>query len=323
MPNEKWPQGANTENPRNDPIRVEPMAANFGAIIDGCDLSQPLVHAQAKIIYDAFLEHQLLVFRKQNLDADQQAAFAQTFGTVQDYSRTANETIENPKTTSVTNLQAGDRLPDTHPAPLQTMWHSDGKAKDAPTKATVLYGVKIPPRGGDTHFVSMYAAYDGLGEDAKQGLEKLSATYESRRAYTSGYPHIPVWRADGPMTDPPPIVRRWIRSMGLFFDRLNPLRKPVVARPIVIIHPETNRKSLLIGGEAWRVKGWPRAEGIRLVSDLRTWACANQAAYTHKWQVGDLLMWDNRCVLHRASGYDAPSEPRLLRRCVVLNDASV
>lgn len=312
-----------TEDLRRDHIRVGRLSADFGAEIAGCDLAQPLTPAEREFIYDALLEHQLLVFHNQKLDAAHQLAFAECFGTVRDESGRPDVPDRELKPGLFTNLDAEGRPTGRHPEAFSTIWHTDGSLEEHPAKATVLFAVKVPRRGGETEFASMYAACEALGDEVRRELEKLSAIYDLQLPRSSGHPHALIWRPHEILAQPPSMARRWVRSIRLFFVRIRRLREPDVTHPIIRLHPETKRKALFLGIHAWRVKGWPLVEGIGLISDLRTWACAIQAAYVHKWQPGDLLMWDNRCMQHRGTGYDTAREARMMRRCIILDDASV
>jgi alpha-ketoglutarate-dependent 2,4-dichlorophenoxyacetate dioxygenase len=151
----------------------------------------------------------------------------------------------------------------------------------------MLYAHKVPPSGGDTEFIDLRAAYDALSEEEKAEIENLEAEHNYARS------------------------RQFLGIAPIASEQSAAL--PPVAHPIVRTNPNTGRKSLYIGAHADHVVGWPVPEGRILLSDLLEHATQRQFVYRHKWRVGDLVIWDNRCTLHRGRPFDE-KYPRDMRR---------
>jgi alpha-ketoglutarate-dependent taurine dioxygenase len=174
-------------------------------------------------------------------------------------------------------------------------WHTDSTYMPLASKAAMLYAMVLPPTGGETEFADMRAAWDALDPAMRAKLERLSAYHsiyysQSRLGYTHG-------------TD----------NLYGFHDKGEPLR------PVVKTHPETGRKSIYTGRHAHGIPGMDAVESERFLDDLLEFACRAPRTYLHRWTLGDLVVWDNRCVLHRARPYD-PNQARVLRGCRISGD---
>jgi len=246
-------------------------------------------------VYAAFLRHQLLLFRGQDLAPAAQVAFARHFGEVQVHVMNQYHASGHPELYYLSNLGPDGRPSGRHPDKGTLVWHTDGSWRPHTGQVTMLYAERMPAAGGDTLFADMYSAYAALPEAERQRLAGLRAVHNldfsrSRR------------HGEEPMTEKQRAA------------------VPPVDHPVVRTHPETGRKCLFLGDHAETILGWPYAEGRAEVERINARAVADAAVYRHRWQPGDLMLWDNRCLLHKAEGYDTASEPRVIRRCTVLGD---
>jgi taurine dioxygenase len=249
-------------------------------------------------IYDAFLEHQVLLFRDQRLTPEEQVIFARRFGSVQVHVMNQYHAAGFPEIYYLSNLDASGKPSGKHPDKGTVHWHTDGSWARRPGQATLLYAEAVPDEGGQTRFISMYSAYDRLDDATKQRLGSLRAIHSldfsrSRR------------HGEDPMSEAQKKAR------------------PPVAHPIVRIHPETGRKCLFLGDHAWCIDGMPEEEGRALIEELNAAIIDPKLVYTHQWRPGDLVLWDNRCMLHKAEPYDTAKEARVLRRCTVTGEVPI
>ena len=261
------------------PITVTPTNATLGACVTDVDLAKLADDAWAEI-HAAFLQHGLLIFPGQNLTEEAQGAFAQRFGNIEKL----NPRQDKP-TVQFSNQKADGSFAKNGDEGYKLLkgnegWHTDSTYMPLAAKAGMLMALTVPPEGGETEFADMRAAYDALEPDVQQRLAGLSAyhsLYHSQKK--AGFTH---------KTD---------HFYG-FHDKGAPLR------PVIKTHPETGRKSIYTGRHAYGIVGMDDAESEALLDQLMADACRPPRTYKHAWQVGDLIVWDNRCVMHRACPYD-------------------
>lgn len=263
---------------------VDPLSPVLGASITGLDLREPLSEATQRAVYDAFVRYHVLCFRDQHLDQDQQIAFTQQFGTLERHI-SRNRNGANPLVNIVSNLG-----PDGKPSGKlsSTRWHTDKSFRPLPSLATVLHALVMPPDGGETCFANTIAAYEALPEAEKAELDKLRVvhSWEISRARAGGQA-TPEEIADA----------------------------PPMSHPLVRTIPETGKKALFMGEHAAYIEGQPEDAGYARLQQLTAHAIEERFVYRHKWRLGDVLMWDNRCLLHRANpNFDAARFPRVLQR---------
>lgn len=280
-------------------IQVEPIDATLGAVVRGVDLNQPLDDESFGEIHAAWLEHAVLVFPGQHLDDESHEAFSRRFGRLErviNRSRGNSDTISN-----LSNVRKDGSL--AKPASNlylfhkgNSYWHTDSSFKRVPAKASLLSARQVPSEGGETEFADMRAAWDELDAKLQARLEDRIAEHSYR--YSQGK----VGGLD-----------------VLSKEELDAL--PPVEHPVVRTHPETGRKNLYIGRHASHILGEDVAESRALLENLCEEACRPPRVFTHHWQVGDLVMWDNRCVLHRGRPYPA-DQPRQMRRTTVAGEAA-
>ena len=263
---------------------VEPLSPVLGAAVTGLDLRQKLDDQTKRTVYDAFVRYHVLCFRDQHLDPDQQIAFTEQFGTLERH-MARNRGTGNPLVHIVSNLGA-DGKPSGKVG--STGWHSDKSFRPEPSLATILHAQIMPPEGGETCFANMIAAYDALPAEEKAGLDSVR------------------------------IVHSWEQSrarLGLQATPEEIADAPPLTHPLVRTIPETGQKALFMGEHASYVDGRPMEEGRALLDALTAHAIEERFVYRHKWRAGDMLMWDNRCLLHRANpNFDVARFPRVLHR---------
>lgn len=263
---------------------AEPLSPVLGASIVGLDLREPLPEATRRSVYEAFIEYHVLCFRDQHLDHNQQIAFSEQFGTLERHMAMNRGTV-HPLVHIVTNLGA-DGKPTGKVA--STQWHSDKSFRPQPSLATILHALVMPPEGGETCFADMIAAYEALPEAEKAELDGLR------------------------------VVHSWEISRARAGARATPEEiadAPPMTHPLVRTIPETGRKALFMGEHASYFEGQPEEVGRRRLEQLVEHAVQARFVYSHQWAPGDLLMWDNRCLLHRAgTDFDAARYPRVLQR---------
>jgi taurine dioxygenase len=282
---------------RRPSIAVKPLSPALGAEILGVDLREALLPQTVADIIDAWHEHLVIVFRDQNLTEDQQIRFARHFGELKKRNRPAAARNESgvqhgDLTMLVSNIRENGKLIGSL-ADGEMHFHSDYCYLEKPAKGTFLYAIEIPSQGGDTLFLNMYKAYDALPGVIKSRIEGRKAVnayhYES--------------------------LTRSVNEAKIDFSK-----QPHFAQPMVCTHPETGRKALYVNRlMTWTIEGMNDAEGSALLNALFEHIEQDQFIYTHKWRVGDLVLWDNRCTLHARTDF-SDKERRLLRRLVVEGD---
>jgi taurine dioxygenase len=276
---------------------LRPLSPGLGVEVVGVDLTE-LDDPGFDRIYDAFLEHQMLLFRDQRLTPGEQVVFARRFGSVQVHVMNQYHAEGFPEIYYLSNLDASGRPSGKHPDKGTVHWHTDGSWSRRTGQATLLYADQVPSEGGQTRFASMYAAYEQLDESTRERLAGLRAIHSLDFSRTRRH-------GEDLMTEAQKKAR------------------PPVAHPIVRIHPETGRKCLFLGDHAWCVEGMPEGEGRALIEELNAAIINPDLVYTHQWRPGDLVLWDNRCMLHKAEPYDVGKEARVLRRCTVVGEVPI
>jgi taurine dioxygenase len=249
-----------------------------GVALAGIDLSRPSSPELKDAIVAAFLAHHVVVFPGQNLTREQQFQFAANFGDVEVHGAHRGETKRYGVAHVMSNVGADGKPIFRTSKAANYHWHTDKPYHPAPPLLTTLYAVELPPSGGDTEFANMTLAYAALPEDMKRRVAGLRVVF--RPAFDEG--------------------------------------RPAVDHPLVRTHPDTGRKSLYIGNHSTHILGMPEAEGAALLAELLGHATRPEFVHIHRWQLGDLIMWDNRCLLHRAvANYAADTYRRVMHRSVV------
>jgi len=267
------------------------MAAALGAEIVGVDLSRDISDPVFDEIHRAHLEFGVIVFRDQDLSPLRQKIFSARFGKLMSHAIARFRHPDHPEVMVMTNIKDGAVNIGASRAGFE--WHSDQSYKPVPALGTLLYGIECPPVGANTEFASMYAAYDALPEARKESLEGKLGVHDYAWAWETYY------KDRAPLTDS--------EKAAL----------PPVRHPLARIHPETGRKALYLSeGMTRSVDGMDEQSGRAMVLELNDFATQEQFVYSHAWRPGDLVFWDNRCLLHRATPSD-PKYRRVMQRTMV------
>jgi taurine dioxygenase len=259
-------------------IRVEPSGASCGAIIRGIDLTRTIAASDVAVLRRAWLEHQVIGIVDQALEIADLERFAATFGPE------GNDPYIDSIPGHPRVVEVRREADETSPV-FAEAWHSDWSFLDTPPAGTLLYGKIIPPVGGDTLFANQYAAYDALPDSTKTRIATLQAVHSARRSYS---PDGVYGKRDAG------------RSMAIRYSeeatstQLHPLVKP---------HPETGRAALFINfGYTIGIAGMSESAATLLLTELFAHQTQPEFVYRHRWSTGLVTLWDNRCVLHTATG---------------------
>ncbi len=284
-------------------ITVAPITERFAAEIGDVDLARPLSAEDAAAVKQAFWTYAVLIFTEQKLLAEQHLEFAKLFGPLEiamgvygdgpmrtrpEIADVSNLNLKNEiwgEQSRLRMFQLGNRL-----------WHTDSSFKHLPALCSLLYARSIPPIGGHTEFADQRAAYDALPEATQRRLDGVVALH-----------CIAYSRA----------------RMGFSeFTEVERKNLPPVPQMLVRTIPESRRKSLYLASHVGRVRGMGEAEGKSLIDELIAHTTQRQFVYTHRWRVGDLVMWDNRCTMHRGLAFDDLRYERDMQRATVSDIAN-
>ena len=285
-------------------VTISPITSNFAAEIGDVDLAQPLAATDLEEIKQAFWKYSVLIFPGQDLSLDQHLAFAKYFGPVE-----TDRTLD-PKTTpsrftgafaDISNLAADGKIWGENSRQRMykagnKLWHTDSSFKFLPSLCSLLYSRSVAPVGGHTEFADQRAAYDALSDVMKAKLRGLIAEH---------------WIATS---------RR--RSGFVEFTEEEQRRLPPVPQLLVRTISQNKRKSLYVASHAGPIYGMPDAEGRALIDELIAHTTQRQFVYTHRWRPNELVMWDNRCTMHRGTDYDDLRWVRDMRRVTISDVAN-
>ena len=288
----------NTTADLRQPFAVRPLTPRLGAELSGVILADDMSDDVFRAIYAAFLRYQVLLFPPQDVPPARQVAFARRFGEVQIHVMNQYHADGFPELYRLSNLDENGKPNGRHPDKGTLEWHTDGSWSRVSGQATIIYGEVMPETGGETHFCDMYEAYERLTPAWKARIAGLRAVHNLDFSRTRRH-------GEDPMTDE---QRR---------------AKPPVDQPIVRTHPETGRECIYLGDHAESIVGMPYAEGRALIEELNALAVHADLTYEHRWKPRELILWDNRCVMHRATAYDPATQGRVIRRCTVLGEVPV
>lgn len=273
-------------------MTVTPLDASFGAVVTDLVLTD-LGEAEFAALYRTWLDYALLVFPGQHLSRSQQVAFAKRFGPLEfDFAPISNVRSDG----SVRPDDDGDDVVKVLKGNMG--WHCDSTYMPVQAKGAVFSAQVVPPKGGETGWADMRAAYDALDEAMRARIAPLSA-YHSLHYSQAKLGHQ---------------AREGSEYSGYGFQVKDP---PL--RPLVKVHPETGRETLAIGRHAYGIPGLEPGESERLLQDLADFACQPPRVHHHHWTPGDVVVWDNRCLMHRACPWDM-REPRVMSHSRIAGD---
>ena len=285
-------------------ISIYPVTPSFAAEIGDIDLSKPVGALDRQALFEAFDKYSVLIFGGQQLDQDQHLDFAKLFGPLETSIaaiRADTPVRVRPDIADVSNLNHKDEIwgQNSRLRMFQLgnrLWHTDSSFKRVPARCSLLYARSIAPIGGHTEFADLRAAYDALPDAMKRRIHGLVAEHA-----------IMYSRAKLGFED--------------FSDEENN-ELPPVPQVIVRTHAGSKRKTLYLASHAGRILGMGEAEGRALLAELTEFATQRQFVYTHRWRVGDLVMWDDRCTMHRGTEFDDLRWRRDVQRATVSDEIS-
>jgi taurine dioxygenase len=266
---------------RIDQMQVIPTGGPLGAEIQGIDLTHPLPEDTIQVLRQALLAHSVLLFRGQQISDEDQVRFTNYFGQAVEHVR---KQLPRPvkEIFFVSNVEK-DGQPIGALGNDEIPFHSDLSYLRQPGTLSIIYAVELPSTGGATRWCNCYAAYEGLDSNLKAQLKGLRAVH-----------------------------RHHVESQ-------NP--PELIDHPVVCTHPETGRKALYVGPHLTRyIAGFSESESRELLGTLFDHMSQERFVWTHDWEIGDLVIWDNRCTMHRREGFPS-TERRIMKRTQIFNDA--
>ena len=274
---------------------ITPMTEHTGAEVRGLDLTKPVDAETRAALNRAFAQHHVLVVRDQKYEPGDFLQAVQLWGELQPHDKKEMHVPGYPAMYYVSNEQT---VPGKRYISGET-FHTDHSNHPAPPKATILYPVSLPSQGGDTQYVNMHAAYDDLPEATKRRIDGLKAVH----VYLSKY------------------SPRELRPLSE--ESLKALPPPGI-HPLVRIHPENGRKALFLNPvRIEAIVGMPDDEALDLVTELMTHATQKKYEYRHQWRYGDMVLWDNRSVMHKANPDYDMNERRFLYRLMLKGEPPI
>ncbi|HXW83064.1 MAG TPA: TauD/TfdA family dioxygenase [Candidatus Binataceae bacterium] len=272
------------------PFEIEPLDATFGAVAKGLSLAALDDDAWPEL-YTAWLKYALLIFPGQHLAREEQIGFAKRFGPLEF------------EFAPLSNVRSDGTLISEESDIIKVLkgnmgWHCDSTYMPIQAKGAVFSAQVVPRAGGRTGWADMRAAYDALDEATRAKVEGLAA-------------HHSLYYSQAKLGHRP--------KAGSEYSGYGFHNGPVPLRPLVKVHPETGRKSLVIGRHAHNIPQWDAAESERFLQELVDRACEPPRIYYHQWSPGDVVVWDNRCLLHRAEPWDM-GEPRVMWHSRIAGD---
>lgn len=285
-------------------IAVSPLHAFVGAEITGIDLRQKVPPESFAVLEAAVNKHAVLVFPGQKLTDEQQIAFSALFGPLEtspDYAGSQKSRVKYREISDISNLDPEGRVMSAADNRLlfnrgNQLWHTDSTFKFVPARFSLLSAREIPPpnSGGETEFADMRAAYDALPDATKREIDGLIAEHSIMHS-----------RAKIGFKEFNPEINRDL---------------PPVRQVLVRTHAGSGRKCLYLASHASHIVGWPVEKGRKLIEELTAFATERRFVYQHRWSVGDLVMWDDRCTMHRGCPYDDTRHRRDMHRTTVSDE---
>jgi alpha-ketoglutarate-dependent taurine dioxygenase len=270
-------------------LELIPITDGIGTEVRGVDATGRISDRDFDRIYQAWIDTTVLLFRDQNMTPAQHIAFTKRFGEVFTYTRSQFSEDTYPEILVLSNItRDGKPIGSAYSG---RVWHTDGHYLTDPPVGSMLYARQVPPSGGDTWFANMASAYAALPEPVKARIDDLKVVISRVQSRPYNYPDRPA---------PTPEQRaEWID----------------VTHPIVRVHEVSGRKALYSGGNVpWRIVGMPQMHSAPLITFLQEFSIQPRFTYCHKWQVGDIVLWDNRSAMHKATPYDYAAHGRLMHR---------
>ncbi|GGB44730.1 hypothetical protein GCM10011505_27540 [Tistrella bauzanensis] len=273
-------------------MEIRELSPVIGVELLGVDASAPISDAEVARLRDLLNTHSVLLLRNQSLTEAQHVAFSRYFGDLQIHVLTQYLTTAHPEIYVLSNVKEAGRSIGNHKEGWN--WHSDWSYLEIPCFGSVLYARECPPEGADTLFASMHAAWEALDPELQARIRDMTAVHSYSGYYNKAF------------GDREPLSAAQIAAT------------PDVVHPVVRTHPETGRLSLYVGEDIVKeIQGLPADESAALLHALNSHAISDAFVYRHTWQEGDLLIWDNRCTMHKATPYDDVKYRRIMHRATI------
>ncbi len=283
-------------------LQVRPLSAALGAEVRGIDLSRPMADATFEELHEAWMKYQVLLFPAQRISDEEHVQFTRRFGDCEIFHQEIIKSRRVREIFRVSNVdEDGKHMGPDHPTVRQLAiaqsWHTDSSYRAIPCNGALLHGVEVSRSGGETEFANQYMVYEALPQHLKRQVEGRKARHNFE------YMHVlqPTLK---PLT---PAERAAM---------------PPVWHPMVRVHPVTGRKSLytspIYNDE---IEGMSPPEAKQLIAELVEFGGQPQFVYCHRWETDDVLLWDNRCTMHRVTAYD-PRERRVMHRTTIVGDTA-
>ena len=285
-------------------LNVKKMHPLFVAEVTGVNITEPLTAEIQSELQSLIDRHGILVFRDQEFTDEQQVVFSRYFGEIEIANNKNNITKQEDRRLSnmfsdISNLNKNDEVHEQESRQRifnlgNRIWHSDSSFRPNPARYSLLSAREIPVKGGDTQYADMHSPYENLTSEMKELIADLQCEHSLMHS-------------------------RARLGMDYFTEQEKEDFKPVL-QPLVRKHPVTGRKSLFLASHAGRIVNWPVTEAKLLLEELTEMATQREYVYTHQWKRYDLVMWDNRRTMHRATRFEDTKEKRDMRRTTVAGD---
>ncbi|RVU33857.1 TauD/TfdA family dioxygenase [Hwanghaeella grinnelliae] len=280
-----------------DNVDIEKLHPDFGARITGLKLGGGMTAAEVDFVHDAIDTYSFLCFPDQDLPDDDLLAFTRLLGEPEVEHVALGKTGKASFFGTIGNIgedgvKHGNAATSTKHQTGNNLWHSDSSFRITPTYVTITQPHEVPGEGGATEFVSARAAYDRLPDEMKEKIDPLEVIHD----YV------------------------FSRTQVVKIDLNHGASLPPIRHPLVRTNPRTGVKNYYTGSHARSVSGWGGIESRELLDELNAFATTPESIYSHPWAVGETVIWDNRCILHRGTGYDADRWRRLLRQTRVVGE---
>ena len=272
-------------------MEFEPLHDDLGVRVTECDLTGPLSAESIQALHAAIDEYSVLVFPGQNMSDEAQLRLTEALGEPEESHVAFGRTGEIVYIGTIGNVvdaetKRDDADPHTRSQKGNNLWHSDSSFRRIPSYVSILHAYEVPDQGGETEFVSQRAAYGRLSPERQQEIDDLHVLHDYVFSRTKAAPVH-----DNHAASLPPIEQKLVRT-----------------------NPRNGRPNYYVGSHARSIIGWSGIESRQLIDELNESATAPEHRWTQRWQPGDTVIWDNRCVLHRGTGYDADRYRRHMRQ---------
>lgn len=293
---------AMTDMPEQLGFEIEPLHPVLGAAVKGVDLGKRLSPEVFAAIHAVWMEHLVLVFPNQPISDDQQITFARMFGDLETHHQDIIKSARAPEIFRVSNVDDdGNLMQADHPTVAQISlaqrWHTDSSYRATPSMGSILHGLEVTEEGGETCFTNMYKVYEALPDRLRNAVGDRKLCHD--------FSHLTKLAPIKPLTEEERAAM------------------PPVWQPMRRQHPVTGRTSLYISpiyNDA--IEGMEQADAAKLIAELTEFAGQPEFVYRHRWSGDDIVMWDNRCTMHRVTPYDL-GERRIMHRATIVGDGPV